>query len=44
MARANRKGYKKLLLGAVNIPTLSEYTAAEDEANDAKKLPSNFGN
>ena len=38
LARANRKGYKKLLLGTTNIPTLSEYTAAEDEATDAKKL------
>lgn len=29
---------KKLLQGATKIPTLSEYTAAEDEATAAKKL------
>ena len=38
MARANRKGYKKLLQGTTNIPTLSEFSAAEDEATDANKL------
>ena len=38
LARANRKGYKKLLQGSTKIPTLSEYTAAEDEATYAKKL------
>ena len=38
MARANRKGYKKLLNGTTKIPTIAEFEASEDEADDAKKL------
>ena len=37
LARANRKGYKKLLTGTTPIPTITQFEASEDEANDAKK-------
>ena len=37
LARANRKGYKDLLLGKEAIPKESEYTLAAGEANDAEK-------
>ena len=37
LARANRKGYKKLLTGTTPIPTIAQFRASEDEANDAKK-------
>ena len=37
-ARANRKEYKKLQTDITPIPTIAEFQASEDEANDAKKL------
>ena len=36
LARANRKGYKKLLTGVTLIPSIAEFQASEDESNDAK--------
>ena len=38
LAQANRKGYNKLLSGAKDIPTESEYTAAAGGTSDADKL------
>ena len=37
LARANRKGYKKLLLGEAKIPTEDQYTLACGEANSSEK-------
>ena len=36
LARANRKGYKVLLLGKAKIPTESEFTLAEAQANSTE--------
>ena len=43
LARGKRKGYTKLLLGRVKIPTQDELTAAEDGNTDAKKKVTNLG-
>ena len=38
LARANRKGYKKLLTGEATIPSETSYTLSTGEANSAEKL------